>query len=109
MALIIEISVRSVFGLNNAEIKKMTKYQDLKNEVKRSWKFKSTKIIPVIIRAMGMMQKNLTELLQTIPRNITANELQLEASYQGLDDDPENVPWNKALRTRKPHSLANES
>ena len=27
-------------GLNNAEIKKITKYQDLKNEVKRSWKLK---------------------------------------------------------------------
>ena len=29
-ALLIEISVPSDFGLNNADIKKMTKYQDLK-------------------------------------------------------------------------------
>ena len=35
-ALLIEVSVPSDFGVNNAEIKKMTKYQDLKIEVKRS-------------------------------------------------------------------------
>ena len=34
-ALLIEISVPSEFGLNNGEIKKMIKYQDLKNERSR--------------------------------------------------------------------------
>jgi len=29
------------FALNDAEIKKMTKYQDLKDEVKSSWKLKN--------------------------------------------------------------------
>ena len=48
-ASLVEVSVNSEFGLNNAEIKKMTKYEDLKNEVKRSWKLKSTKIVSVII------------------------------------------------------------
>ena len=66
-------------GLSNAEIKKMTKYQDLKDEVKRSWKLKNAKVVPVIVGAMGMMTKNLTEILKTIPGNITKNELQLEA------------------------------
>ena len=37
------------FGLNDAEIKKMIKYQDLKNEVKRSWKLKNAKVVPVIV------------------------------------------------------------
>ena len=45
-ALLIEMSLPSDFDLNNAEIKKMTKYQDLRNEVKRSWKRKSIKIVP---------------------------------------------------------------
>ena len=31
MALLIEVSVPIDFGLNNAEIKKMTKHQDFKN------------------------------------------------------------------------------
>ena len=54
------------------QIKKMTRYQDLRNEMKRSWKLKNAKIVPVIIRAMGM-KKNLTEILKPIPGNITAN------------------------------------
>ena len=45
------------FWSKHTEIKKMTKYQVLKNEVKRSWKMKSTKIVPVIIGAMGMIEK----------------------------------------------------
>ena len=58
--LLIEVSVPSDCGLNNAEIKKMTKYQDLNNEVKRSWKLKSPKIVPGLIGVMGMIKKNLT-------------------------------------------------
>ena len=57
----------------------MTKYQDLKHEVKRSWKLKNAKVVPVMMNLMGMMKKNLTEILKTIPGNITTNELQLEA------------------------------
>ena len=73
-----EVSLPNDCGLNNAEIKKMTKYQDLKNEVKRSWKLKRSKIVPVIVGATRMI-KNLTEVLKTIPGNITTNKLQLEA------------------------------
>ena len=58
----------------------MTKYQDLKHEVKRSWKLKNAKVVPVMTKnLMGMMTKNFTEILKTIPGNITTNELQLEA------------------------------
>ena len=41
----------------------MTKYQDLKNEVRRSWKLKNAKVVPVRAGATGMMTKNLTEIL----------------------------------------------
>ena len=61
-------------------IKKMTKYQDLKNEIKRSWKLKNVGISPpVIIGTTGMIKKNLSEILITIPGNIITNELQMEA------------------------------
>ena len=40
----------------------MTKHQDLKNEVRRSWKMKNAKVVPVIARPTGMMTKNLTEI-----------------------------------------------
>ena len=62
-ALLIEISIPSDFCLNNAEIKKMTKYQDLQKQIKRSWKMKSLKIAPVIIIGASGMIKNLTEIL----------------------------------------------
>ena len=78
-SLLIEVSTPSDFGLKNMEIRKMTKYQDLKNEVKRTWKLKSIDIVPVIIIAMVVIQKNLTEILKAIPGNITSNELQMEA------------------------------
>ena len=58
----------------------MTKYQDLKNELKIYWKLKERRneIVPVIVGATGMAKK-LTEILKMIPGNITTNELQLEA------------------------------
>ena len=61
----------------------MTKHQDLKNEVERSWKLKNSKIVPVIVRAMGMMTNTLNsqEILKTIRGNITTNKLQLEAVW----------------------------
>ena len=43
----------------------MTKHQDLKNEVRRSWKLKNAKVISVIAGPTGMMSKNLTEILNT--------------------------------------------
>ena len=41
----------------------MTKHQDLKNEVRRSWKLKNAKDVPVIAGPEGMMTKNLTDIL----------------------------------------------
>ena len=41
----------------------MTKYQDLKNEVRRSRKLKNAKVVSVIAGVTGMMTKNLTEKL----------------------------------------------
>ena len=75
-----EVSVPSDFCLNNTKIKKMTKYQDLKNKVKRSWRLKSAKVVPVIVGAMGM-RKNITKILLSISGNITANKLQLDAVW----------------------------
>ena len=60
-------------------MQKSRKLPTIKNEVKRSWKLKNAKVGPVIVGAMGMMTRNLTEILITIPGNIITNELQLEA------------------------------
>ena len=58
-ALLIEVSVPNDFGLNETEIRKMTKYQDLKNEGKTMWKLKKAEIIPMRVGATGMMGKTL--------------------------------------------------
>ena len=55
------IADTSDFGLNDAEIKKMTKHQDLKNELRRSWKLKNVKVVSVIAGAKGMI-KNHTDI-----------------------------------------------
>jgi len=78
-ALLIEVSVPNDFGLDAAEIRNMTKYQDLKNDVKRIWKLKKAEIISVIIGAAGTRKKTLSDDLKIIPGNITTNKLQLEA------------------------------
>uniref|UniRef100_UPI00358E37F3 zinc finger protein 570-like n=1 Tax=Myxine glutinosa TaxID=7769 RepID=UPI00358E37F3 len=97
-ALLFEVSVPSEFGLNNVEIRKMTKYQDLKNELKRTWKLKRADIVPVRAGATGVM-KNLAEILKTLPGIITTNKLQLEA-VQG------SMP---ILKTKKLHNLVLET
>ena len=84
----------------------MTKYQDLKNEVKISRKLKNAKVVPVIVGAMGMMMKNLTEILKTIPGNIIANKLQLEA-VQGLVMILRRA-LGQNIENRKLHSLVHE-
>ena len=76
------------------KLKKMTKYQNLKHEVKRSWKLKNAKVVPVIVGATGMMTKNLTEILKTIPGNIITNKLQLEAVLRSV------MILNRALGTK---------
>ena len=77
--MLIDVSVPNDFGLNATEIRKMTKYQDLKNEVKRMWKLKKAEIVSVIVGAPGMIKKTLPECLKIIPGNITPNKVQVEA------------------------------
>ena len=57
-ALLTEVSVPNDFRLNATEIRKTTKYQDLKNEVKRMWKLKKSEVGPVIAGAAGILKKN---------------------------------------------------
>ena len=74
----IEVSVPNDFRRNDTEIRKITKYQDLKNKVKWMRKLKKAEIVPVILGATEMEKKPRTEYLKIIPGNITTNELQVE-------------------------------
>ena len=85
----------------------MTKYEDLKNEGKRSWKLKNAKVVPVIDWTMGMMKKNLTDMCKIIPGNIITNKLQLEAVPELSDNSGE--PSTQNFENRKLHSLVHAS
>ena len=69
----------------------MTKYVDLKNEVKRSWKLKNVKVVPAIAGATGMMTKNLTEILINHPWEYYYKQTTV-GSCLGLSEDPEESP-----------------
>ena len=68
----------------------MTKYQDLKQEVKRSWKLKNVKVLP-------MMMKNLTEI-KNHPWEYHYKQTTI-GSRPGLSNDPEESPRHKTLKT----------
>ena len=78
-AQIIEVTVPNDYGLNRAERTKITKYQDLKNDLKRTWSLKEINIIPVVVGATGLIKKNLKEYLSSIPGKPSVHEIQTSA------------------------------
>ena len=78
-AKIIEVTVPNDFGLNRAERQKITKYQDLKNDLKSTWALKEIEIIPVVVGATGLVKKNLRRYLTAIPSSPSIHEVQIAA------------------------------
>jgi len=61
-AQIIEVSVPSEYGLNRVEEGKNNKYQDLKNDLRRTWGL--FELIPVVVGATtGLVKNNLKDHL----------------------------------------------
>jgi len=60
---------------NTKETEKRSKYKDLEIEVGRMWKVR-TKIVPVVIGALGTIKKGLDQNLQLLPGHPSATELQ---------------------------------
>ena len=78
-ALIIDVCVPNDFGLNRAEREKITKYQDLKNDLRRTWQLKEADVIPVVVGATGMVKRNLGKYLKSIPGEPSVYEIQIAA------------------------------
>jgi hypothetical protein len=81
-ALIIDVSVPSDFGLGRAEREKIIKYQDLKNDIKDTYELEECEVIPVIIGATGVVKKNLSKYLTSIPGGASVAEIQQEAVWE---------------------------
>lgn len=76
---IIDVAVPNDFGLNRAEREKLTKYEDLKNDLRRTWSLREIDIIPVVVGATGLIKNNLKHYLNSIPGNPSLHEVQLGA------------------------------
>ena len=60
---IIDIACPFDKRIDHTTKEKLEKYQDLRRELKRLWKCKTVKIVPIIIGALRTVQKSLKEWL----------------------------------------------
>jgi hypothetical protein len=77
-AWIIDVSVPNDYGIGRQEREKVVKYQDLKNDMKDTYRLNDVEVVPVILGATGVIKKNFREYLKVIPGDIGTLELQVE-------------------------------
>ena len=75
---IIDVCVPNDYGLARQEMEKVRKYQDLKNDIKDTYRYEPIDIIPIVIGATGTMKRNLQRYIQLLPCKVTSLELQIE-------------------------------
>ena len=63
--LLIDVAIPGDSRINQKEVEKITKYQDLKVEVERLWEKKAT-VVPVVIGALGAIPRDLIKHLKTL-------------------------------------------
>jgi hypothetical protein len=64
--LLISIAISDDSKFNTKETEKLSKYEVLENNINRMWEVR-TKIVPVIIGALGIIKKGLEQKLQLLP------------------------------------------
>ena len=69
------MNVPSGSSISAKEFEKLSKYKDLEIEVTKMWKMK-TKIISVIVAALGMIKKGTQKYVNEIPGNLSLTEIQ---------------------------------
>ena len=70
-----DMSVPSDSTISTKEFEKLRKYKDLEIEIAKMWKIK-TKIIPVIVGALGMFKKGTQKYVNEFPGNLSLAEIQ---------------------------------
>ncbi len=60
-------------------MKKITKYQDLRNDPRTTWSLTDIGITPVVVAATGLMKKNPESCPEAIPGPPSAHEVQTAA------------------------------
>ena len=78
-ATIIDIAVPVDVNVEEKEIKKVEKYQELKREIKKPWNLKKVEVVPVVIRVLGCMTKGLEKWIEKVEINCNLGMLQKTA------------------------------
>jgi len=73
--LLIDVAISDDSNLNTKETEKLSKYKDLEIDVSRMWRLR-TKIVPVIIEALGTVKRGLDQNFQLLPGHRSATDLQ---------------------------------
>lgn len=73
--LLVDVSVPSDRNTSVKTFEKLSKYKDLAIELEKSWKLK-TKTVPIVIGALGVINRNTTNYVKQLPGNININEIQ---------------------------------
>ena len=73
--LLVDMSIPTEKNNSVKVTEKLSKYKDLEIEIERMWGMKAT-TIPVVIGALGLIQKGLEKYTKQIPGNIKISELQ---------------------------------
>ena len=60
---------------SSGEFGKISKYKDLEIKIERMWQLKPT-LIPVVVGALGIVQKGTNQYLQQIPGKPSLTEIQ---------------------------------
>jgi hypothetical protein len=74
ICLVLDIAISDDSYVNTKETGKLRKYKDLEIEVRRVWNLR-TKIVPVIIGALGTIKKGLDQNRQLLPGHRSVIEL----------------------------------
>ena len=74
VCLLLDVSVPSDTNTSLKTYEKISKYKDLEIEIAKSWKYK-VKTIPIVIGALGVINKSLKKYVKEVPGQISINEL----------------------------------
>jgi hypothetical protein len=65
-AFLIDIAIPNTHNLAKTITKKQKKYQKLVNKVRDMWKQDTVKVVPIVISAMGIIPKSLSQSLKRL-------------------------------------------
>ncbi|KAI5728931.1 hypothetical protein M8J77_006734 [Diaphorina citri] len=68
----IDVAVPLTHNIQKTEVEKVRKYEELKEDMKRTWKLTNITIIPIVISSEGVTSKCFKENLERLEVNKTA-------------------------------------